>query len=97
MSDSKIELIFEINFLFHYYLSELAEAARKERDIILNKKIEAEKVHLDSWKQNRKEETKPVFTFDMLETDDSTDDEDTVSKNRPHRPAPPAWSLSKSI
>ncbi|XP_037042711.1 nucleolar and coiled-body phosphoprotein 1 [Bradysia coprophila] len=73
--------------------AELAEAAKLERDQMLSKKIADEKAYLDQMKQNRKEETKPTLTFDMLETDDSTDDEDTVSKNRPNRPPPPAWSL----
>ncbi|KAG4068092.1 hypothetical protein HA402_001517 [Bradysia odoriphaga] len=73
--------------------AELAEAAKLERDQILSKKIADEKAYLDQMKQNRKEETKPTFTFDMLETDDSTDDEDTVKNSRPNRPPPPAWSL----
>lgn len=75
--------------------AELAEAAKLERDQVLTKKIADEKAYLDQIKQNKKEELKPVFTFDMLETDDSTDDEETVSKNRPNRPAPATWSLRK--
>lgn len=46
-------------------------------------------------KQKKKEESKPLFEFDMLQTDDSTDDEDTAKKS--HRPAPPAWSLREFL
>lgn len=75
--------------------AELAEAAKLEREQILTKKIADEKAYLENVRQHKKEEPKPMFTFDLLETDDSTDDEDTVSKNRPNRPPPPAWSLRK--
>lgn len=71
--------------------AELAEAAKQERDLILSKKIADEKAYLEQMKNSKKEE--PKLTFDMLETDDSTDDEDTASKSRPNRPPPPAWSL----
>lgn len=77
--------------------AELAEAAKQERDQILSKKIADEKAYLDNIKQNKKEDVKPSYHFDMLQTDDSTDDEETVSKNRPHRPPPPAWSLRKFL
>lgn len=71
--------------------SELAEAAKQERELALTKKIAAEKAILDSVKNNKKEEPKSLYVFDMLQTDDSTDDEDTTKKT--HRPEPPAWSL----
>lgn len=45
-------------------------------------KVEAQKKAVD----------KNAYSFDMLHTDDSTDDEDTVSKKRPD---PPAWSKSE--
>lgn len=73
--------------------AELAEAAKQERDQILSKKIADERALLESMKQSKKEEPKSLYTFDLLQTDDSTDDEETVSKNRGNRPEPPAWSL----
>lgn len=75
--------------------AELAEAAKQERDQMLNKKIADEKAYLENLKQAKKEEPKSLYTFDMLQTDDSTDDEETPSTNRSDRPAPPAWSLRK--
>lgn len=75
--------------------AELAEAAKLERDQMLIKKIADEKAYLENIRQIKKEEPKTMLHFDLLETDDSTDDEDTVSKNRPNRPLPPAWSLRK--
>ncbi|KAJ6646092.1 hypothetical protein Bhyg_01302 [Pseudolycoriella hygida] len=72
--------------------AELAEAARIERDQALNKKIAEEKAYLENLKQKR-EEPKSLLTFDMLQTDDSTDDEEDHSQNRKRRPDPPAWSI----
>lgn len=46
--------------------------------------------------QSRKEDLKPQLTFDMLQTDDSTDDED-ATKKRADRPQPPAWSWRKFL
>lgn len=74
--------------------AELAEAAKQERDQMLSKKIAEEKAYLDNIKQHKKEDPKSSYHFDMLQTDDSTDDEGTV---RPNRPQPPAWSLRKFI
>lgn len=57
---------------------------------MLSQKILAEKELLSNIKQNKTQESKLKYTFEMLLTDDSTDDEDKVTS---HRPAPPAWSL----
>lgn len=47
---------------------------------------------LDRSLQHQKEEAKKVYGFDMLETDDSTDDESKPSKKRPEAPE---WSKSE--
>lgn len=47
---------------------------------------------LDRSLQHQKKEAKKVYGFDMLETDDSTDDESKPSKKRPEAPE---WSKSK--
>lgn len=41
----------------------------------------------------KKVNLKKPFTFDMIESDDSTDDEDDVLSKPNKRPPPPAWSL----
>lgn len=55
--------------------------------LVLQKQILSEKTA-----QQKKEESQATYSFDMLHTDDSTDDESRPSKKRP--PAP-QWSRSK--
>lgn len=49
---------------------------------------------LDKSFQKKKAESKNTYSFDMLHTDDSTDDESKPSQSRP---AMPDWSKSKSF
>lgn len=49
---------------------------------------------MDKTEQQRRAEAKNTYSFDSLDTDDSTDDESKPSKKRP---PPPAWCNSKSI
>lgn len=76
---------------------ELAEAMRKEREHIDQQRALAEK---NAMQQKMKLATSKQthnphkYTFDMLRTDDETDDEDSNSKTNV-RPKPPQWSLRK--
>ena len=45
--------------------------------------------------QQKKDEVKNAYNFDMLNTDDSTDDEAKPVSQK--RPPPPLWSKSKII
>lgn len=77
---------------------ELAEATRKEREHIDQQRALAEKNALQL-KMKQAMASKPTFnankyTFEMLRTDDETDDEDVNGKNHV-RPKPPQWSLRK--
>lgn len=78
---------------------EMEEAARKEREHMKALKLREEA------EQRRREQQKlmkakpqqrvlPKYNFDMLHSDDSTDDEDKLSHKRPY--APPGWSLSRN-
>lgn len=76
---------------------ELLEAERKERELLDTQRIQAEKLAMQQkLKQNmlaqqaRKKTTK--YNWDLLHTDDETDDENNVVDGRP---GPPEWSLSK--
>lgn len=74
---------------------ELAEAMRKEREHIDQQRILAEKNALQL--KMKAAASKPIvnpnkYSFDMLRTDDETDDEDVKSNVRPK---PPQWSLRK--
>lgn len=78
---------------------EMAEAARKERELLkeLKKKEEAEmkrKEQQKLMKSKPQHRVLPKYNFDMLNSDDSTDEEGKVSHKRPY--APPSWSLEKN-
>lgn len=72
---------------------------RAEREQMDEIRIAAEKKVLQQrHKQNIDEAAKTIqtvskYTFDMLNTDDETDDE---SNPKPGQPTPPEWSLRKS-
>lgn len=73
----------------------MSEAARKEREHI-EQRILAEKNAMQlKLKQNllakKQTQTTNKYTFEMLCTDDETDDED--KHKNPNRPKPPQWSL----
>lgn len=78
---------------------EMAEAARKEREYLreMKKKEELEmkrKEQQKLMKAKPQQRVLPKYNFDMLHSDDSTDEEDKVSHKRPY--APPSWSLSRN-
>lgn len=79
-----------------------AKAAR-DNDVHLNATaqmndsllVKLQKQKVEAHKQKMKnEENKNTYSFDMLQTDDSTDDEAQPSAKRP---PPPSWSKSKFI
>lgn len=77
---------------------ELAEAERKEKEHADNERINKEKqvMQLKLKKNldvgNKMSNHSPQYGFDMLQTDDETDDESKLSKKRPQAPE---WSLRK--
>lgn len=94
--------VFTITIILLYRVErELLEAERKERQQLdLQRSIEAEKAALKQQQLQNKlalqqmAKKKPVskYTFDMLNTDDDTDDE---SHPKAGRPPPPRWSVRK--
>lgn len=82
-----------------------AEERAKKDEFVVPKPVEPyvnkdDSLHLKLQKQiiqeksdkKKKEESKNIYNFDMLHTDDSTDDEGRPSQKRP---AAPSWSKSK--
>lgn len=82
--------------IFSFFREMKAAADRKERD---NLKILAEqKVLQEKLKANKRaaeleqQKQKNLYTFDMIESGDSTDDE---GKETTKRPPPPTWSVMR--
>ncbi|KAL5286650.1 Incenp family protein [Megaselia abdita] len=78
---------------------EMAEAARKEREHLkeLRKKEELEMKRREQQKLMKakpQHRVLPKYNFDMLNSDDSTDEETKVSHKRPY--PPPSWSLERN-
>lgn len=76
----------------------MLEAERKEREHLDQQRVQAEKLQLQQKMKlnmqaamSKKVPTK--YTFDMLNTDDDTDDEANPVANRPR---PPEWSTRKT-
>lgn len=67
------------------------QSANKDDSLLL--KLQKQKL-MDKVAQQKKESSKNTYNFDMLHTDDSTDDESKPSKKRP---SPPSWSKSEFI
>lgn len=69
---------------------------QSERGVNLNDSLHLKlqkQLLMDKTEQQRRAEAKNTYSFDSLETDDSTDDESRPSKKRP---PPPEWCNSKS-
>lgn len=76
---------------------DLAEAMRKEREHIDQQQRaldEKNALQLKMKQAASKQHNPSKYTFDMLRTDDETDDEEARGKNNA-RPQPPQWSLRK--
>lgn len=76
---------------------ELTEAMRKEREHIDQQRALAEKNVLQQKMKlaaSKQTQNPNKYNFDMLRTDDETDDEDVNNKNTV-RPKAPQWSLRK--
>lgn len=82
---------------------EMAESARKEREHL--KELRKKNEEMRELEMKRKEQQKimkmkpqtrvlPKYNFDMLHSDDSTDEEGKVSHKRPY--PPPSWSLERN-
>lgn len=70
----------------------LAENQSSNKDDSLLLKLQKQKL-IDKAAQEKKDASKNHYDFDMLHTDDSTDDESRPSQKRP---PPPTWSRSKN-
>lgn len=74
-----------------YAQPKTGEASALNKNDSLHLKMQKQLL-LDRSLQKKKEESKNVYSFEMLHTDDSTDDESRPSTKRP---PPPEWSKSE--